>query len=78
MSQQQYYEQVQRQQEFMSYWCQQFLLESGDDLYCPYCFERKGYTKECCDSTDFVPLRNLPLEVQMEVIAEEYHKAYGL
>jgi hypothetical protein len=77
MSQQQFYETVQREEEWRDMWCKQYLEESADDLYCWHCLYLVEDKTKCCNATSFVKLRNLPLEDQMAVISDEYDRAYN-
>ena len=77
MSQQQFYETVQREEEFRDSWCKQYLEESAEDVYCWHCLYLVGDKTSCCNGKTFVKLRHLPLEDQMAVISDEYDRAYN-
>lgn len=76
MSHQQFFETVQREEEWRDMWCKKYLKESAEDMYCPYCLTLQGEKIVCCKESDFVPLKHLPLEDQMEIISNEYDNAY--
>jgi hypothetical protein len=90
MSEQQFYETVQRQQEweedeeeqnrlaeqYWDRWTQGFLEESANDKYCPYCLSPQAGRSHCCGESDFVPLKSLPLDSQAEIVNNEYDEAY--
>ena len=57
MSQEQFYQTVQMQQEYeMKSWVEQYLDEEANVEYCPYCMSPRGGKRSCCGEVHFMPL----------------------
>lgn len=81
MSQEQFYQTVQMQQEYeahqMKKWLEQYIDETADQLVCTHCYQFKGEAQSCCDDKDWMFFRDLPLKDQMDQAAREWDRAFG-
>lgn len=77
MSQQQFYETVMLEAEFMDSWTKEFITQGADDLYCWNCLEIREDKVSCCNAKHFLKLKDLPETVQRNIANSEYEKAYG-
>ena len=83
MSQEQFYQTVQMEEEYMSKmkeFTQQMREEfmASDEQYCCYCGEAKHGKHVCCGENHFVPFSDLYEDMQDAIIQEElneYEKA---
>jgi hypothetical protein len=77
MSQEQFYQTVQMQEEYMK----TFLEEAKENLigvfYCPYCMEPKGHKLSCCKETHFLEFQDFDDATQTKIVQEEYDLIYG-
>lgn len=81
MSQQEFYETVQRQQEWeehqMKTYFQEFLDDSAEVEYCDYCLTPRGHKASCCGETHFTEFQYIPDDEQKQIVQREYDKAFG-
>lgn len=78
MSQEQFYQTVQMEQEYrMKTWLEQFIEENADQLVCTYCHEIKGDALGCCDDKSWAFFRDLTLKEQMDVAHKEWNVHHG-
>lgn len=78
MSQEQFYQTVQMQQEYeMKRWLEEYIDNTADQLVCSHCFQLKGDAQSCCDDKDWMFFRDLPLVDQMNQAAREWDRAFG-
>ena len=80
MSQQEFYETVQRQQEWeeqqMKTYFQEFLDDSAEVEYCDYCLTPRGHKASCCGETHFTEFQYIPDDEQKQIVQCEYDKAF--
>lgn len=75
MSQEQFYQTVQLQQEYeMKKWLEQYLDETADQLVCTYCHDVKGDALACCDDKSWMFFRDLTLKEQMDIAHKEWER----
>ena len=76
MSQEQFYQTVQMEQEWkehtMKSWVEQYLDEQADVEYCPYCMNERGNKMSCCHEVHFIKFSELELHEQMEIAHQEW------
>jgi hypothetical protein len=76
MSQQEFYETVQRQEEHMK----DFLEQAKEDLkgveYCPYCIEPRNDKRSCCGENHFIYFEDLDDDTQREIVQDEYDSSF--
>jgi hypothetical protein len=77
MSQQEFYETVQRQEEHMK----DFLESAKEDLkgveYCPYCIEPRGDKRSCCGENHFINFEDFDDDTQRDIVQAEYDSSFG-
>ena len=77
MSQEQFYQTVQMQEEYMK----DFLIQAKEDLhgvlFCPYCMEPKGNKLSCCEEVHFIEFQDFDDDTQTQIVQDEYDLAYG-
>lgn len=78
MSQEEFYQTVQLQEEYeMKKWLEQYLDETADELVCTYCNEVKGDALACCDEKSWMFFRDLDIKTQMDIAHREWDRAFG-
>ena len=78
MSQEQFYQTVQLQQEYiMKSWVEQYLDEQADVEYCPYCMNERGNKFACCGEVHFIKFSEMELHEQMEIAHQEWEAHHG-
>lgn len=78
MSQEQFYQTVQLQQEYiMKSWVEQYLDEQAEVEYCPYCMNERGEKMSCCHEVHFIKFKDLEFKEQMDIAHEEWELAFG-
>lgn len=77
MSQQEFYETVQRQEEHMKDFLETAKEEFKGIQYCPYCMEPRGNKMSCCSEVHFVDFEDLDDDTQRNIIQEEYDLNLG-
>jgi hypothetical protein len=75
MSQEQFYQTVQMQEEYMK----DFLIQAKEDLhgvqYCPYCMEPRNDKRSCCGEVHFLEFQEFDDETQTQIVQDEYDSA---
>ena len=75
MSQEQFYQTVQMQEEYMK----DFLIQAKEDLhgvlFCPYCMEPRGDKRSCCGEVHFLEFQDFDDETQTQIVQDEYDSA---
>ena len=78
MSQEQFYQTVQMQQEYIvKSWVEQYLDEQADVEYCPYCMNERMNKQHCCGEVHFIKFSDMELHEQMEIAHQEWEMAFG-
>jgi len=77
MSQQEFYETVQRQEEHMKDFFETAKEEFAGIEYCPYCMEQRGNKMSCCSEVHFIDFADLDEDTQREIVQEEYDLNFG-
>lgn len=78
MSQEQFYQTVQMQQEYeMKRWLEEYIDQTADQLVCSHCYALKGDAQSCCDDKDWMFFKDLPLVDQMNAAKDEWDRAFG-
>ena len=73
MSQEQFYQTVQLQEEYiMKSWVEQYIDEQADVEYCPYCMHERNDKMACCGEVHFIKFADLELHEQMEIAHQEW------
>lgn len=75
MSQEQFYQTVQLQEEYeMKTWLEQYIEHTADELVCTYCHEVRGDALACCDERSWSFFRDLPVEEQNAIAKKEWER----
>lgn len=78
MSQEQFYQTVQMEQEYkMKSWVEQYIDEQADVEYCPYCMNERMNKRSCCGEVHFIKFSEMELHEQMEIAHQEWEMAHG-
>ena len=78
MSQEQFHQTVQMQEEYMKTFLEEAKENMSDVLYCPYCMEAKGSKQSCCDKHHFILFSDFDDDSQKTIIQEEYDQIFGV
>ena len=77
MSQEQFYQTVQMQQEYeMKRWLEEYIDEEANVEYCPYCMNPRGGKRVCCGEVHFMPFKDFDLQEQMDIAHQEWEMAH--
>lgn len=80
MSQEQFYQTVQMEQEWreqqMKTWLEQYIDEEANTEYCPYCMNPRGGKRVCCGEVHFMPFKDLEFQEQMDIAHQEWEMAH--
>lgn len=77
MSQEQFYQTVQMQEEHMKSFLEQAKADLHGIEYCPYCMEPRNEKRQCCEEVHFLEFQDFDEETQIQIVQDEYDLAYG-
>lgn len=77
MSQEQFYQTMQLQEEHMKSFLEQAKADLHGVHYCPYCMEPKGDKRSCCEENHFLEFQDFDDETQNQIVQDEYDSTFG-
>lgn len=78
MSQEQFYQTVQMEEEWkMKSWLEEYIEEEKNTEYCPYCMTPRGEKQHCCGEVHFIAFSDLDVKEQMDIAYQEWEAMHG-